>query len=193
MPLCLPGVSDSLQVSLTQETNSDWRVTVAGSAGDLSQAGQRRAWLKQAYKLKDNSLLSVTDILDSDLPDAITAKTLGKLTFVFGDDFDDHDDVLKPFGLDQTVERYATAIRRLRSSGYNSVCVVTDHGFFHWEPEADEIEPKPTGDVRRLSRRAIVGYELQHSSAISLQVTASDLKCCVPRSINALLREKGNY
>lgn len=185
MPLCLPGVSDTLRVSLIKEANSDWRVTADSFVGDLTQANQRRAWLKQTYKLKDNSLLSVTDILDSDLPDAITAKALGKLIFVFGDDFDDHDGALKPFGLDQTVERYAIAIRRLRSGGYNSVCVVTDHGFFHWEPEADEIEPKPTGEVRWSSRRAIVGHGLQHSSAIPLQVTASDLECRVPRSINA--------
>ncbi|MGE0684238.1 MAG: hypothetical protein AB7P69_25435, partial [Candidatus Binatia bacterium] len=71
------------------------------------------------------------------------------------------------------------------SGGYNSVLVVTDHGFFHWDPEQDEIEPKPTGDVRWSSRRAIVGHGLQHSSALSLQVTASDLECRVPRSINA--------
>ncbi|MGE0827268.1 MAG: PglZ domain-containing protein [Candidatus Binatia bacterium] len=185
MPLCLPGASETLRVSLTADTNADWHVTVAGFAGDLSQANQRRAWLKQTYKLKDSSLLSISDILNSDVPDAITAKALGKLIFVFGDDFDDHDGVLKPFGLDQIVERYATAIRRLRSGGYNSICVVTDHGFFHWEPEQDEIEPKPTGDVRWSSRRATVGHGLQHSSAISLQVTASDLDCRVPRSINA--------
>jgi hypothetical protein len=185
MPLCLPGVSDTLRVSLTADTNADWRVTVAGFAGDLAQANQRRAWLKQTYTLRDTSLLSVTDVLNADVPDAVTAKALGKLIFVFGDEFDDHDGALKPFGLDQTVERYATAIRRLRSGGYNSVLVVTDHGFFHWEPEQDEIEPKPTGDVRWSSRRAVVGHGLQHSSAIPLQVTASELECGVPRSINA--------
>jgi hypothetical protein len=187
MPLCLPGVSDTMRVSLTVETNGDWRVTVAGFAGELTQANQRRAWLKQTYKLRDNSFLSVTDVLNSDLPDAITAKALGKLIFVFGDEFDTagHDGQLQMTGSEDLLERYARAIRRLRAGGYTTIAVVTDHGFFHWEPEQDEIEPKPTGDVCWLSRRAIVGHGLQHSSAIPLPVMASDLECRVPRSINA--------
>jgi hypothetical protein len=78
MPLCLPGVSDTLRVSLTAETNADWRVTVADFGGDLAQANQRRAWLKHTYKLRDTSLLSVTDVLNADVPDVVTAKAYGR-------------------------------------------------------------------------------------------------------------------
>jgi len=105
--------------------------------------------------------------------------------FVFADELDDHDCWLKPFGLDQNLERYATVIRRLRAAGYNMVHVVTDHGSFYWDPAPDEKDtPKPEGDIRFASRRAIVGSDLKHASALCLPMTGSQLQCCVPRSVN---------
>lgn len=187
MPLCLPGISDKLKIEISEKSSSsNWRVTATDFTGDLSTAEQRREWLKKNYKLKDKSLLTVEEVLNTDTPESINSKNLGKLVFIFGDDFDDHDGVLLPFGLNPTVERYATLIRRLRSGGYNTLCMVTDHGFFHWEPDADEKDlAKPEGTTLWKSRRAIAGESLQHPSALKLSVTASILDCCVPRSVNA--------
>jgi hypothetical protein len=185
MPFCLPGISSKLKVEISEKSSS-FRVTAAEFIGDLSTAEQRREWLKKTYKLKDKSMLNVEGVLNTDTPENIDSKNLGKLVFVFGDDFDDHDGVLQPFGLNPTVERYATLIRRLRSGGYNTLCMVTDHGFFHWEPDPDEKDlVKPDGKTLWKSRRAIAGESLQHSSALKLSVTASNLDCYVPRSVNA--------
>lgn len=130
-------------------------VKATGFTGNLSEAAQRREWLKQKYKLKDVSFLLVEQLADSATSVDLSAKTLGKLAFVFADELDDHDCWLKPFGIDQNLERYATVIRRLRTAGYNTVHVVTDHGSFYWDPAPDEKDtPKPEGDIRFASRRA---------------------------------------
>ena len=63
--------------------------------------------------------------------------------------------------------------------------MATDHGFFIWEPEKDEIESKPAGNILWVSRRAVVGEKLEHQTALSLPVTGSNLSCPVPRSVNA--------
>ena len=183
MPFCLPVVSGRLKVS---SEGKQWRVTAEGFGGNLAEAEQRREWLKATFKLKDRAVkLTVKEIADAVSPDGISAKVLGRLIFVFGDELDDHDCVLKPFGLDQTLERYATVIRKLRSGGYNQVLVVTDHGFYHWEPAPDEKEvPKPKGEILIESRRAIVGHELEHPSALKFKVTQSELDACLPRSVN---------
>ncbi len=187
MPLCLPGISGKIHVDLPEKEKSFWRVTVDEFKGDLTQAAVRREWLKQTYKLKDRSVLSVASVVDSDAPSEINAKTLGRLVFVFGDEFDTegHEGQLQLTGSEYHLARYAQVVRRLRSGGYSTVMVVTDHGFFHWEPDRDEVEQKPRGEVLWSSRRAIVGHNLQHPSAVKLQIPASDLECYVPRSINA--------
>lgn len=183
MPLCLPGAADQLHVEVQDKK---WRVTADGFSGDLTEAEQRREWLKSTFKLKDRAVrLSVTEIADAAAPEWLSAKTLGRLVFVAGDELDDHDCVLKPFGLDQTLERYATVIRKLRSAGYHQVAVVTDHGFYHWEPAPDEKEVvKPGGEILWESRRAIAGHSLSHKSALSFTVAKSELEVCVPRSVN---------
>jgi len=187
MPLCLPGISQKLHVDLPEKEKSFWRVTADEFQGDLTQAAVRREWLKQTYKLKDKSLMSVAAVVDSDAPDEINAKALGRLVFVFGAEFDTegHEGQLQLTGSSYHLDRYAQAVRRLRSGGYSTVVVATDHGFFHWEPDRDEVEQKPRGEVLWSSRRAIAGRGLQHPSALKLQVTASDLECFVPRSVNA--------
>jgi len=183
MPLCLPGVSGELKVSVVGKV---WQAMVQGFAGNLAVAEQRREWLRGTFKLKERAVkLTVAEIADASASEWLNAKALGRLVFVSGDDLDDHDCVLKPFGLDQTLERYATVIRKLRSGGYNQVVVVTDHGFYHWEPAADEREiPKPTGEVVFECRRAIVGHNLEHDSALKFGVTRSNLEACLPRSVN---------
>jgi PglZ domain len=183
MPFCLPG--DTSQLRVTVESGN-FRVTVPGFEGNLSDAGKRRDWLKQRFKLKDRSFLSVSQAADPASPVELNAKNLGRLVFVFGDELDDHDCQLKPFGIEHVLERYATVIRRLRAGGYNVIHVITDHGFFHWDPASDEKDgSKPDGNLRFTSRRAIVGDELKHASAMLFPVPGSDLECCVPRSVNS--------
>jgi hypothetical protein len=73
----------------------------------------------------------------------------------------------------------------LRDGGYSTIIIATDHGFFHWDPADDEIIQKPEGKILWRSRRAVVGEPLTHPTALSLQVSGSDLQCMVPRSVNA--------
>jgi PglZ domain len=47
MPFCLPGLADRLRVEPPAKSGTYWRVTAEGVPGDLTQAGQRREWLKQ--------------------------------------------------------------------------------------------------------------------------------------------------
>jgi len=185
MAFCLPGLPAKIRVELPAG-RTFWRLTTEGFKGDLTQAGQRREWLKETYKLRDKSVMSVTDLISAG-GELINAKTLGRLAFVFGDEFDTdgHEGQLQIKGSEDHLERYGRAIRLLRSGGYSTVAVVTDHGFFHWEPDDDEVVPKPSGEILWSSRRAIAGRNLAHPSAIALGVTASDLECMVPRSVNA--------
>ena len=183
MAFALPGTPAQIDVALESGT---WLVRSEGFAGNLSLAGQRREWLRLRYKLKDRATLSVDEVLNQ-TSDPLTAKTLGRLVFVFGDEFDDdgHRGRLKITGTGQHLDRYAKVIRKLRSAGYPLILVVTDHGFFHWRPDKDEVEEKPHGDLLWPSRRAVVGHSLRSTSDLHLAVTGSDLECMVPRSVNA--------
>ncbi len=185
MPFTLPGLSSHLNVELHISKDMPWSVTTEGFSGNLSIAENRQKWLKKKHKLKDHAMRTIENVLNPETANIISVKSLGKLVFVFGDDFDDHDEKLKPLGLDQILERYARVVRRLRSAGYTKVFVVTDHGFFHWEPETDEVQPKPIGEILWTSRRAVVGHNLKHPTAISCKATGSALDCTIPRSINA--------
>jgi hypothetical protein len=183
MALALPG--SAAQIA-TRIESGGWVVTAEGFLGNLSQAAPRRDWLRQRHKLKDRAILSVEDVLTQS-SDPLTAKALGRLVFVFGDelDSDGHEGRLKITGSGYHLDRYAKVIRKLRSAGYPQIFVVTDHGFFHWRPDKDEVERKPEGDLLWVSRRAVVGYGLRSDSDLHLRVTGSDLECMVPRSVNA--------
>ena len=186
MAFALPGCGNNLKVDYEDSDKPGWKVTAPGFAGNLSVAGERREWLKQNLKVKDKSFLTIDQVADAGVGEEISTKTHGKLVFVFGDEVDDHDCVLKPYGLDQTLDRYATVARRLRKGGFGTILVVTDHGFFHWDPDPDEKDlAKPGGEILFSSRRAIAGRHLKHASTLKFTVPASDLDCCVPRSIGA--------
>ena len=97
-----------------------------------------------------------------------------------------HDGQLAFTGADDHLQRYAQAVRRLREAGYCRILVATDHGFFHWQPEKEELEGDlPTGEVLWSSRRAFVGRSLKHKSAVRAPVAGSDLEALLPRSFNA--------
>jgi len=88
-------------------------------------------------------------------------------------------------GADGLLERYAQLIRRLRDAGYGRIFVSTDHGYFHYLPGTHEVMEKPVGDIRWKTRRAIVGKNLKHKTAVFTRVAGSDLECLTPRSVNA--------
>jgi hypothetical protein len=185
MAFALPVVSRSIRAAPSSGEASGWTVSVEGFEGNLSLAAVRRSWLKKTYQLKDSAILSLDEVADSGTPDDYTVKTLGRLTFLTADDLDDHDEVLRPFGADSILERYARVIRRLRTGGYTTVLVVTDHGFFRWDPESDEVEGKPSGEVLWTSRRAVVGRNLKHATALAFGLPGGSLTCYCPRSINS--------
>ena len=171
-------------MAVTNKMPARWRVTESDSTLDLTAAEARREWLRRRFKLKPASTTDVKSLLDSPPPGP---KESGRLLFVFGDEFDTqgHEGELKFTGADDHIERYSRVVRRLRDAGYSTVGVVTDHGFVHWEPEKDEVDEPPTGEVLWRSRRAVVGRGLKHPTAVAIAIKGSDLECRVPRSVNA--------
>ncbi|MEX0938802.1 MAG: hypothetical protein WDZ59_13150 [Pirellulales bacterium] len=109
-----------------------------------------------------------------------------RLIAVHGDEFDSHDGQLKITGADEHLRRYVKAIRKLRDTGYSRVIVLTDHGFFHWQPDDHEVvDESPSGEVLWKHRRAMAGRNLSHSSAVHMRIPQSDLEVVVPRSTSA--------
>jgi hypothetical protein len=184
MPFALADDAIALSVSITNEAPARWRVTANDGTQDLTAAEPRREWLRRRFKLKPAATTDVKTVLDSSTPGP---KESGRLLFVFGDEFDTqgHEGELKFTGADDYIERYVRVVRRLRDAGYSTVAVVTDHGFVHWDPEKDEVGDPPTGEVLWRSRRAVVGRELKHPTAVAVPIKGSDLECLVPRSVNA--------
>jgi len=183
MAFALPMKRDQLHVDLTADRKT-FRVTADGFDGDLAIAEQRRKWLTKYADAKE--FFSIAEVLDSDKLKR-TGK-LPKLIVVQGAELDHsgHEGQLQLTGANEHIERYDAAIRRLRDAGFMRILMVTDHGFFHWQPESDEIESgKPSGDIQWSSRRAIVGKDLSLYSALHFQIPQSSLEVVVPRSINA--------
>jgi hypothetical protein len=174
----------ALRVYLATEGSARWQVTVPPAKWNLTLAEDRRQWLRQTYKLKPAAITDDKTVLEGSAP---VPKEAGRLVFVFGNEFDTagHEGELSFAGADDYIERYARVVLRLRDSGYSVVAIVTDHGFIHWEPEKDEVEAKPEGERLWESRRAIVGHNLTHPTAIAAPVPQANLECRVPRSVNS--------
>lgn len=182
MAYALPIPRASLHVALAPD-GKGFRVTADGFSGDLSRKADRSRWLTE--KLGVQKLLSINDVLEGEIQAPGKSK---RVVAVHGAEFDTegHEGQLALDGCDEHVQRYARAIRRLRDRGYGRIVVVTDHGFFHWQPERDELEAeKPVGVVGWSSRRAIIGTGLHHKTALKLPVTGSELEAAIPRSVNA--------
>jgi hypothetical protein len=184
MPFALADEANTLCVEITEEAPARWRVTARDGTQDLTAAEARREWLRRRFKLKPASTTDVKSVLDSPPPGP---KESGRLLFVFGDEFDTqgHEGELKFTGAEEHIERYFRVVRRLRDAGYATVSVVTDHGFIHWEPEKDEVDASPAGEVLWKSRRAVAGRGLKHPTALAIPIKGSDLECRIPRSVNA--------
>jgi len=184
MPHALPGLP-APKVTWTGKKPVPWQVEVSGFSGNLAVKADRKGWLKQTYNISDTNFRQIGEVLDGS--DSINVKESGHLLFVFADELDDHEGNLKPHGLDREIERYTALLRQLRSGGYSTIFVVTDHGFFHWKGDADEHSvDKPRGELLYPSRRAIVGYDLQHETAVLFPVSGNnEMQCAVPRSIQS--------
>ena len=187
MALCLPGLKDEVKIKVSASTKPEFSITVEGFKGNLALASDRRRCLKNHYKLKDTAFLTVSEILDASKTDFVNCKERGKLLFIFGSEFDTegHSGQLQIKGGDFQLDRYHKVIRLLREGGYYTIAVVTDHGFFRWEPVMDEVEPKPEGEILWDSRRAVIGRNLKSSTSLKFELPGSDLECMVPRSVNA--------
>jgi len=188
MAFALPMKRNKLRVEFVTDHNA-FRVQTVDFDGDLTQAKQRRKWLAAHWKVK--TFLTIAEVLDADLQSGDKLKRSRqppRLIVVHGAEFDTtgHEGQLQLTGATDHLERYAKAIWRLREVGFSRVIVATDHGFFHWQPEKDEVEEtKPSGELLWASRRAMVGRELGHPTAVPLPVMQSDLEAMVPRSVNA--------
>jgi hypothetical protein len=181
MSFALPVKRDHLHVRLAEDGKS-FQVSIDGFDGDLKSADQRRKWLKQNLDAKD--WLEIAEVLDGE---GLKKPSRGRrLIAVHGDEFDSHDGQLKITGADDHLRRYVQAIRKLRDAGYSRVIVLSDHGFFHWQPDDHEIvDDLPTGTVLWKHRRAMVGLGLSHPSGVHMEVPQSDLEVVVPRSTSA--------
>ena len=182
MAFALPISKKKLQVSLSDD-NKTFVVTADDFEGDLKWAKERRKWLKDKVGCKD--WLEMSEIFSD--PEALKkpSKTR-RMIAIHGDELDDHDGELELTGTDEHLARYVQAVRRVRDAGYSRIIITTDHGFFHWQPDEHDVdERKPEGDIRWRHRRATVGYELSHPTAIKCTVSQSDLELLLPRSTNA--------
>lgn len=183
MPFALAEDPGTLTVELMAETPRRWRVTEYGGA-DLCIQENRREWLRHRFRLRPGAIVLADSLRESTPP---SPKDVGRLLFVFGDEFDKqgHEGELEISGADDYLERYVRIVRKLRDGGYSTVAVVTDHGFIHWDPDRDEMDDPPSGDVLWRSRRAVAGRQLVHRTAIGVPIPGSELECLVPRSVNA--------
>ncbi len=183
MAFALPMKRNKLRTEFSTDRKT-FRVKTVDFDGDLTQAKQRRKWLSAHWKVR--TFLTVAEVLDSDK--LKPSRRPPRLIVVHGAEFDTtgHEGQLQLTGATDHLERYAKAIRRLRKVGFSRIIVATDHGFFHWQPEKDEVEEtKPTGELLWTSRRAMVGRGLAHPTAVPLPVMQSDLEAMTPRSVNA--------
>ncbi len=152
------------------------------SDSNLVVSEQRRSWLQTQYNLKETHLLTIEEVRK-------TGGSLlrGKLIVLFGKEFDrqGHEGELELSGAAGYLEMYAGVIRKLSDSGYSRIFVTTDHGYFHYIPQDDEVVSKPEGELYWKSRRAIVGKHLTHPTAVKTLIPKGDAECMTPRSVNA--------
>jgi hypothetical protein len=182
MPFALPILRQQLHVQCPTD-KTGFQVFADDFPGDLSIAEERREWLTARFGIRD--FYTIPEVFDGKTLKRPSKAT--KIIYVQGAEFDNagHDGQLQLTGADDHLERYAKLVRRLRETGFTRIIVCTDHGFFHWQSQADEIQSdKPSGQTLVSSRRAIVGHNLKHLNALMLKVPQSDLEAAIPRSFN---------
>ena len=176
MPFTLPIDSTELKLNIS----SDKTPNVLFEGSDLSIAEERRKWIKKNFKLDDSHVLSFKSIIENNytIPS-------GKFIYITMDEFDSqgHEGELEFSGTDDIIEKFKKIIRITRDKGYNKCYILTDHGYFHYYQEKDETIDSPSGEILFKSRRAYIGKQLEHKTAIKTKIQTYEVM--TPRSISA--------
>lgn len=139
---------------LAEVVDGKWQLHLAGYAGNLSIAEQRREWLRTRGNVAADALLSMADVQRGNVP---APQTKRHRLVVFDDLIDKlgHDEELEAMGSEQVMQRYLSAIEQLRDRGWLRILVVTDHGFIHWPGSDERHVPPPLPNPAYSSRRAL--------------------------------------
>jgi len=151
MGTALPLRESSLRADYT---GTEWRLTEESSGNNLSQAEQRRAWLRARGIISEDGFVTVAQALRGDIPEPSRAR---KRLFITDDMIDQlgHDDELELLGAGLALERYRDLVARLRDAGWRRIFIVTDHGFIHWSGSSEKRQAPPVPGAAYRSRRAL--------------------------------------
>lgn len=161
MGLALPIPESQLRA---EYADKGWRLIDTVSGVNLSIAEERRQWFQQHQGVTAEAMLGLGDVVSKDIPQP----RQGRMRLFITDDTIDklgHDDELEVMGAGMALDRYRTAIMRLRDQGWRRILVVTDHGFIHWSGSAEPSNPPPVAGAVYKSRRAL-GYPPETSLTI---------------------------
>jgi hypothetical protein len=181
-PHTLPMPSSFLSVTIN-ETHGNFSVFAEGYHKDLTVADNWRGWFTQVYGVRQ--FMTMDDVLTKEIKKP--SKT-NQLMVIEGGELDSSGTIgeLKLTGAGDLLRRYVKGIRKLRGRGWNRFIIVTDHGYFHWQPDDNEIEPvENTDQILWKSRRAVVGRDIGSDKSLILPASGSDLTVRVPWSTNA--------
>ncbi|QXO96036.1 PglZ domain-containing protein [Methanospirillum purgamenti] len=181
-PHSLPISSSQLKVSF-DETKGNFTVTTNDFLKDLTVAGNWRDWFSRSLGVKQFMLMD--EVLSGDIK---KPNKNNPMMVVEGGELDASGTIgeLKQTGAENLLRRYTKGIKKIREKGWNRFVIVTDHGYFHWQPGEDDIETiENNGNILWQSRRAVVGRNLSSTKSLILPASGSDLTVRVPWSTNA--------
>lgn len=181
-PHSLPIPSSSVSVTIN-EAQGNFSVFTEGYQKDLTIAENWRGWFAQAYGVKQ--FMTMDEVLTKEIKKPSKSNPF---MVIEGGELDASGTIgeLQFTGASTLLRRYVKGIKKIRERGWNRFIIVTDHGYFHWQPEDDEIEPvENTGQILWKSRRAVVGRDIGSEKSLILPASGSDLTVRVPWSTNA--------
>ncbi|MFC2037954.1 PglZ domain-containing protein, partial [Chloroflexota bacterium] len=154
MALALPISEAQLEADLV---GGKWQVRDKERDANLSTAAARRAWWLEQGGVAAEALLEMSAVLNTEVP----APDKGRTCLIVHDAAIDtlgHDDQLEAQGTSAVLDRYLSAVERLRIAGWLRILVVTDHGYIHWPVSEEKNAPPPlaTPEPTYSSRRALV-------------------------------------
>lgn len=151
MALALPIPEAELRADLV---DGKWQISRQGRPDNLSVAERRRAWWQSEGGVPAAGLLDMAALQAGNLPQPTSHLT----RLVIHDAAIDklgHDDQLEVQGGGFALDRYLSAVERLRDAGWLRILVVTDHGFIHWPSSSEKNAPYTAPDPVYASRRAL--------------------------------------
>jgi hypothetical protein len=181
MAMNMPIPESDLQAVV--DAGGKWHISAQGSTEDLSNAAQRRQWWQRKGGVPENGILSIQDVLTG----SITSSSECSRLVIYDDALDKlgHDDELQAQGSRIVLERYLTAIERLRDSGYKRILIVTDHGYIHWDGKEERSVPVPMPNPAYASRRAAAYKADQQVDGPSGLAPGGGWRIAVPRGAAA--------